>query len=333
MNQSAFLHHRPRALLSALLALLLTLPLPAQEKRTVVCAEMEGYKQDKVLFECVQTPFVRAECDSCTHKEHHFAFLADRPLMIMINDRTPAFLMPGDSLHASIFYEGRVVMVTYSGTAEAVNAANLICDAENVRRQMRYNLQLMGCAALKIQPKARITDSFTLLSRIERMMQVAKLRVAPEAIAYLRAATEATVYYSLMEYPPLYARIHDIPIEEQGIGDYYSLMDGYQILTDEVSLSCPEYVVMLMRYMVYDKERSAHLRGEKYRQPQTLETMYEELADYFDGPTREAVLFRLICNFIREGKEKERAAPLIKDFREKYNPDPRYLDIIRYLLP
>ena len=66
--------------------------------------------------------------------------------------------------------------------------------------------------------------------------------------------------------------------------------------------------------------------------PRQLETMYKELAAFYQGAQRDAVLYQLLVSFIRNGKELERAKPLFAEYKAKYNVDKGYLDILEKLM-
>ena len=156
---------------------------------------------------------------------------------MLVNGRTQLFLQQGDSLHVNLTYEGKQVNVSnISGTNGAVSANNLMQSVEEVRRNMRYRSQLLGCAALNITPQSRINDSKTLHTRVQELIKKAE-NISPEVATYITAETEGSVYLSFMEYPVMYANVRKVPVEKQEIGDYSRLMDGFVPRTDAMSLS------------------------------------------------------------------------------------------------
>jgi hypothetical protein len=73
-------------------------------------------------------------------------------------------------------------------------------------------------------------------------------------------------------------------------------------------------------------------RGESYEMPKMMESMYTEIAAFYDGAQRDFLLYILLRNFIMNGKEIERADVLYKEYVEKYNSNPFYKEILDMLL-
>lgn len=302
-------------------------------KRTVLSAEIYGYQQEMVYFDCVQTPQIRQEFYSNPGEEHVYAFETEDFICMLINGKTRVLLQPGDSLHVNLQYEGRNVQhIEYSGSEQAVRDNRALQGLEALKRDMRYKSQLLGCAALDVKPKDRISDSRTLLERARGMVDASDSQLSEAAKSYILADVESDVYMSLMEYPVMYASIRHLPVEQQEIGDYWKLMEGYSIRTDKASLLNPSYISLMMRYCFYDNEKKAHEAGEKYAMPTRFEGMYEALASFYTDDARDAVLYNLICNFIRAGKEIERVDSILEDYKKKYNKNPQYIQILDSLL-
>ena len=109
-------------------------------------------------------------------------------------------------------------------------------------------------------------------------------------------------------------------------------MDGVKTRSGEGALRNPDYVSFLMRYCFYENEKKAVAKEATYTMPRQLETMYKELAAFYQGAQRDAVLYQLLVSFIRNGKELERAKPLFAEYKAKYNVDKGYLDILEKLM-
>lgn len=315
-----------------LLAFLSTISVTAKDVKTTLSVQTYGYKGSMVYFDCVQTPLIRQEFYANEGEEHVYSFSTDSPVMMLVNGRTQLFLLPGDSLHADIRYEGKQVQVSNIGGSEsAVSANKLFQSVDEAKRNLRYKQQLLSCAALNITPKSRIEDSRTLLATVKELIANAA-GVSPEAAAYVAAETEGLAYVSFMEYPVMYAEVRKTPVEKQDIGDYSKLMDGFKPRTDAVSLSSNEYVSMLMRYCFYRNELQAKGEGKAYSMPKTFEDMYAELSTFYDGGVRDTVLYTIICNFIRGGQQVDRADAIIKDYKEKYNKNTYYIKVLDSLM-
>ncbi len=311
----------------------LTLTSMAQMKKTTLVAEINGYKHDMIYFDCTQTPFIRAEFHSNPGEAHTYSFETDQIVNMLINGRTDILLQPGDSLHVVMDYEGKpVTSMKFTGTPQAVQANQLLWDIELYKRNIRYKSQLLACAALDIKPENRINDSRRLLTKVKELMSKVEKNLTPEAQNYIMADIESDVYNSFMEYPVMYAEIRHLPIEKQGIGEYWKIMDNYSPSTNATALRNSKYISMLMRYCAFQKEKETVAKGEKYVYPNTLEDMYMQFATFYEGDVRDAILYNLLCNFIRSGKEIERAEPLLKEYKEKYNTHKEYIQILDSLM-
>lgn len=312
-----------------LLAVVGTVAVTAQQK-TTLSACVYGYRGEKVYFDCIQTPLIAQEFYTNPGEEHIYSFECDNLVCLTINGRTNVLLQPGDSLHVEMNYDGKNVKVEYSGSERAINNNRLMKGVENIKRSLRYKNQLLGCAALDIKPKDRINDSRTLLDKVTAL--IGRSKASDEAKKYVMAMVDYDVYMSFIEYPVMYESVRGVKIAEQGIGDYWHIMDGYATRSDAESLKCPEYASLLMRYCFYMKEKMSMEKGVKYNMPKILEDMYKEIAEFYEGEQRDFLLYTLLRNFIMNGQEIERADVLYKDYLEKYNCNPFHKNLLEMLL-
>ena len=319
-----------RRFLFVLAAVLGLMTTATAQQKTTLSAKIDGYQRSKIYFDCMQTPMIAQEFHTNPGEEHIYNFECDDLVWMNINGSTGVILLPGDSLHVNIVYNGKNVKVEYSGTERAVNNNRLVKSIENLKRSLRYKEQLLGCAALDIKPKSRIDDSRVLLEKAKALIE--KSPASAEAKNYVMALIEYDVYMSFVEYPVMYASVRGVPVEEQGIGDYWNIMDGYVVRDDAESMNCSEYASFLMRYCFYMNEKAAKERGEAYTMPVVMEDMYKELAGFYDGAPRDFVLYTLLRNFILNGREIERADVLYKDYVEKYNSNAFYKSILDMLM-
>lgn len=319
-----------KKLLLAVLGFFALINTSTAQQKTTLSAEVYGYQRDKVYFDCIQTPLIAQEFYTNPGEEHLYSFDCENLVCITINGRTSVLLQPGDSLHVNVNYDGKKVKVEYSGSERAVNNNRLMKSIETLKSSLRYKNQLLGCVALDIKPKDRINDSRTLLEKAKGIVE--RSRASEEAKNYVMAIIEYDVYMSFIEYPAMYQSVRHMAIEEQEIGDYWSIMDGYVTRTDAESLSCPEYASLLMRYCFYVNEKTAREKGEKYSMPKVMEDMYNELALFYEGEQRDFLLYTLLRNFIMNGQEIERADVFYKDYLQKYNSNTFYKSIIDMLL-
>lgn len=320
-----------RKYLSLFFAFVLAAALPAKADDAVLSAQIYGYRRDMVYFDCVQTPLVSQEFYTNPGEEHLYKFECDGLVCMLINSSVKVLLQPGDSLHVDIHYEGRAVSsIEFTGSEQAVNNNILVNSVEQLKRKMRYKNQLLGCVALDIKPKARIDDSRTLQEKVNLLLEGSK--ATEEAKNYVRALIDYDVYLSFMEYPVMYASTRGLALEQQEIGDYWEIMSGFEPRSDAQALSAPEYASLLMRYAFYVNEKKAKEQGKVYEMPTRFEGMYSEFAAFYDGAQRDFVLYTLLCNFIKNGQEIERADALYKDYIEKYNKNSSYKAILDTLL-
>lgn len=319
-----------KGLFSAVVAFFaLSTAINAQQK-TTLSAQIYGYQQDMVYFDCIQTPLIAQEFYTNPGEEHIYTFECDRLVCLTINGRTNVILQPGDSLHVDINYDGKSVSVEYSGDERAVNNNKFLSSVERVKRSLRYKSQLLGCVALDIKPKSRIDDSRILLEKFNAIAE--KSPASAEAKNYVSAIIDYDVYMSFIEYPVMYESVRGLAVDKQEIGAYWSIMDGYVTRKDKEAMNCPEYASLLMRYCFYMNEKAAKEKGETYKMPTRFEEMYSEIAGFYNDEQRDFLLYMLLCNFIRNGQEIERADALYKEYVEKYNKDEHYKIVLDTLL-
>lgn len=319
-----------KRVLSVLVAVWGLLTVATAQQKTTLSATIDGYKRSKVFFDCMQTPMISQEFHTNPGEEHIYNFECENIVWMNINGGTGVILQPGDSLHVDVVYEGKNAKVTYSGTERAVNNNRLVKSIENLKRSLRYKEQLLGCAALDIKPKSRIDDSRVLLEKAKALVE--KSPASPEAKNYVMAMIEYHVYMSFIEYPVMYASVRGTAVEEQEIGDYWSIMDGYAVRGDAESMNCPEYASLLMRYCFFMNEKAARENDSEYAMPAIMEDMYKEFAAFYEGAQRDFVLYTLLRNFIINGREIERADALYADYIEKYNSNAFYKSILDMLM-
>ena len=319
-----------KRLLFALVSVFTLLTTATAQQKTTLSARIDGYQRSMIYFDCMQTPLIAQEFHTNPGEVHVYSFDSENLVWMTINGNTGVMLQPGDSLHVDVVYNGKNVKVEYSGSERAVNNNRLVKSIENLKRSLRYKEQLLGCAALDIKPKSRVDDSRVLLEKAKALIE--KSQASPEAKNYVMAMIEYHVYMSFIEYPVMYASVRGLAVEEQEIGDYWNIMDGYVVRGDAESMNCPEYASLLMRYCFFMNEKAAKEAGKAYAMPTMMEDMYKELAAYYDGAQRDFVLYTLLRNFIMNGREIERADVLYNDYVEKYNSNVFYKNIIDMLM-
>lgn len=302
------------------------------QKRTVLSAEVYGYKQEMNYFDCMQTPAIAAQFHNNPGEEHHYSFEPQTsPVLIRINGRTEALMKAGDSLYVVVKREDKNVTATYSGTPSAVEANHLRQEITDIKRRLRYKTHLLACVAVGIKPLERINSAKEILKLSQEAAQKYKDKADQELLDYISAEQEASVYLSFMEYPMMYAEVRKQPIEEQGIGDYWTLMDGIALREDNAAMACPEYAGFLMRYCFYQKQKQAVKDKVAFVMPDKLETMFDTLKNFYQGKQRDLTLYTLLTNFIRSGKEIERAIPLYEEYK-KINKNKAYNSVLEHLL-
>ena len=303
----------------------------AKSVQTVLSVQINGVRQEMVYFDCVQSPFLNAEFHFNPSEDYIYKFTTDEPVCMLVNGRNEILLQSGDSLHVVMNYEGRTLQdMIFSGTDRAVYNNQLLWNVLSLRKSMRFKSQLLGCVALDIKPKTRIEDARHLYDSVIQIINTSK--ATQEAKDYVLAETEESVYNSFMEYPVMYEDVRKVRVKDQEIGDYWTIMDNVKLNITPVKLSCPQFISLLMRYCFYQNNKKAQQKGLPYKMPARLEEMYKDLSSFYDGDTRDAVLYSLLCNFIRNGKELQRVDPLYKDYKQKYNKKKGYLKILDRLL-
>ncbi len=303
------------------------------QRKTTLSAEVNGYKREMVYFDCLQSPFFNAEFHNNPGEEHLYSFNTKNLVCMLLNGQVNVLLLPGDSIHIAVQYDNNLPpKTTFSGDKKAVVANNMLQSISELKRQMRYKSQLLACVVVDIKPQKRIEDSRILLTKVQEMVKKAGKQLTPLAAEYILSTTEAAAYTSYMEYPQMYAETRKLAVGEQGIGDYWKIMDGVKLRSTEGALASPDYVSFLMRYCFYENEKKATLANQQYTAPRQLEEMFKTLSLFYSGVLRDAVLYQLLVNFTRNGKELERVRPLYLEYKNNYNINKEYLQILDKLL-
>ena len=303
------------------------------QRKTTLSAEVNGYKREMVYFDCLQSPFFNAEFHNNPGEEHLYSFNTKNLVCMLLNGQVNVLLLPGDSIHVAVQYDNNLPpKTTFSGDKKAVAANNMLQGISELKRQMRYKSQLLACIVVDIKPQKRIEDSRILLTKVQEMVKKAGKQLTPLAAEYILSTTEAAAYTSYMEYPQMYAETRKLAVSDQGIGDYWKIMDGVKLRSTEGALASPDYVSFLMRYCFYENEKKATLANQQYTAPRQLEEMFKTLSLFYLGALRDAVLYQLLVNFTRNGKELERVRPLYLEYKNNYNINQEYLQILDKLL-
>ena len=303
------------------------------QRKTTLSAEVNGYKREMVYFDCLQSPFFNAEFHNNPGEEHLYSFNTKNLVCMLLNGQVNVLLLPGDSIHVAVQYDNNLPpKTTFSGDKKAVAANNMLQGISELKHQMRYKSQLLACIVVDIKPQKRIEDSRILLTKVQEMVKKAGKQLTPLAAEYILSTTEAAAYTSYMEYPQMYAETRKLAVGEQGIGDYWKIMDGVKLRSTEGALASPDYVSFLMRYCFYENEKKATLANQQYTAPRQLEEMFKTLSLFYSGALRDAVLYQLLVNFTRNGKELERVRPLYLEYKNNYNINQEYLQILDKLL-
>ena len=303
------------------------------QRKTTLSAEVNGYKREMVYFDCLQSPFFNAEFHNNPGEEHLYSFNTKNLVCMLLNGQVNVLLLPGDSIHVAVQYDNNLPpKTTFSGDKKAVVANNMLQSISELKRQMRYKSQLLACVVVDIKPQKRIEDSRILLTKVQEMVKKAGKQLTPLATEYILSTTEAAAYTSYMEYPQMYAETRKLAVSDQGIGDYWKIMDGVKLRSTEGALASPDYVSFLMRYCFYENEKKATLANQQYTAPRQLEEMFKTLSSFYSGALRDAVLYQLLVNFTRNGKELERVRPLYLEYKNNYNINKEYLQILDKLL-
>ena len=303
------------------------------QRKTTLSAEVNGYKREMVYFDCLQSPFFNAEFHNNPGEEHLYSFNTKNLVCMLLNGQVNVLLLPGDSIHVAVQYDNNLPpKTTFSGDKKAVVANNMLQSISELKRQMRYKSQLLACVVVDIKPQKRIEDSRILLTKVQEMVKKAGKQLTPLAAEYILSTTEAAAYTSYMEYPQMYAETRKLAVSDQGIGDYWKIMDGVKLRSTEGALASPDYVSFLMRYCFYENEKKATLANQQYTAPRQLEEMFKTLSLFYSGALRDVVLYQLLVNFTRNGKELERVRPLYLEYKNNYNINQEYLQILDKLL-
>lgn len=309
-----------------------------KKKHTVISCVVNNFKRDMIYLDCPQTPMIRGEFHRNPGEEHLLTFDTDKLVTLKLNGQELEFLLePGDSLHAEITYGERLAeTIIFSGTERAVRQNQLLWELYRHRLATRFKTSLNACLVLDHKPADRIAAANRYADEAEKMMATKQSQYSKDFKNYVEASVEALTGESKIYYPDLYAMMRHTPIQEQGIGDYWAIMDKYQTRKDQASLRCPQYLDFLIKYMVYEKAKKEktpdNQEGLEQYIPQTLEGSYKLAVETFQKEQLDAVLFRILTGYVVQGKNLDEAEKWISDYKKKYNKDKEYAEILDSLM-
>lgn len=304
-------------------------------KHTVMSCVVNNFKRDMIYLDCPQTPVIRGEFHRNPGEEHLLTFNTDKLVSLKLNGQELEFyLEPGDSLHADITYGDRLAeTIIFSGTKRAVSQNQFLWNLYRYRLSIRFKNSLNACLVLDHKPADRIAATNSFAQEALKMLKENEKEYSTSFKNYVEATIEALCGESKIYYPDLYAMARQKPINEQGIGDYWTLLNDYQPRSDEASLRCMPYVDFLIKYMVYQKAKnSSDRQGLDHYLPKTVEDSYKLATETFKGAQLDAVLFRILIGYIVQGKNLEEIDPWIADYKQKYNKEKEYADILDLLM-
>lgn len=309
-----------------------------KKKHTVMSCVVNNFKRDMIYLDCPQTPVIKGEFHRNPGEEHLLTFDTDKLVTLRLNGQELEFLLePGDSLHADITYGERLAeTITFSGTERAVRQNQLLWELYRHRLSTRFKTSLNACLVLDHKPADRIAAANRYADEAHKMMEAKQSQYSKAFKNYVEASIEALTGESKIYYPDMYATMRQTPISEQGIGNYWTILDDYQTRKDEASLRCTQYVDFLMKYMVYEKAKkessSDKQAGMAQFLPKTLEDSYKMAVETFQGTQLDAVLFRILTGYIVQGKNLDQVEQWISDYKKKYNKDKEYAEILDLLM-
>lgn len=306
-----------------------------KEKHTVMSCVVYNFKRDMIYLDCPQTPVIRGEFHRNPGEEHLLAFNTDKLVTLKLNGQELEFyLEPGDSLHADITYGNRVAEnILFSGTERAVSQNQFLWELYRYRLSVGFKTSLNACIVLDHKPADRIKATNSFVETALKMLSEKEKEYSDSFKNYVKATIEALSGESKIYYPDLYAMMRQKPISEQGIGDYWTMLDTYQTRKDEASLRCAPYVDFLIKYMVYQKAKnSSDRKGLEHYLPKTVEDSYKLAVATFKEAQLDAVLFRILTGYIVQGKNLDEIDPWIADYKKNYNKEKEYAKILDMLM-
>lgn len=297
-----------------------------KQSATTLNCRVYGFRAETVYMDCNNNPAINAQFPAQQGEDMTMRFAADRLTVITVND-TEILIEPGDSLCADIRFGSksrRPESIEFTGSPRSVVENEILQSLENYRNSLRYKEQLLACAIVDIKPAERIADSEKLMQRVNETLKRTKSKTSAEFRNYVSAYYESMYWMSKIEYPAMYAELRKVPFDKQGIGDYWAAADKLKLRKDDASLNCFPYYELILRYCTYCGERAATAKGETYVRPDELETAYSELASFYKGSVRDAALYALLGNYIRQGVQIERVDALMPDYLKKYNRNKQF---------
>ena len=305
-----------------------------KQPETTFNCRVYGFRAETVYMDCNSNPALNSQFPATQGEDMTLRFKAGGLTVININN-SEILIEPGDSLCADIRFNSQSrnpESMEFSGSPRSVVENEIFQSLEKYRLSMKYKEQLLSCAVLDIKPAERIADSEKLMQRVRETLDRTKKKTSAAFRNYVSAFYESMYWMSKLEYPVMYSELRRVPLDKQGIGDYRTIDKGLKLRSDDASLSCFPYYELILRYCTFCGERNAAAKGEKYVRPDELEAAYNELASFYKGPIRDAALYALLGNYIRQGVQIERADRLMPDYLKNYNRNPQFASTLEALM-
>ena len=321
-----------------LLLILLILPLlsiQANEKvKTTLSCQIYDYRGEMIYYDCVQTPFIRAEFHNNPGESHVYEFETDDIVTLIVNGREQFVMQPGDSLHAKVTYEGRnYTAVEYSGTPQAVLIANTLHRIRMHRREVRYKANLPAALVVLTDPIAYHQASLDEWRAEKAILNEIKAEIPERVYNYLLSELDAIFLPNLIMYPYACAAYQKKELKDCIADDYWTALDDYQLRDDEASLRNRNYMSFLPSYAKYEICKRNGCDPATFKTSQSRESEYEELAGFYEGALRDAALFVIIYNgLVGDGRDFELCRNLSKDYLKKYNISKEYKQILKEIM-
>lgn len=312
---------------------ILTVPVKAKERSTVISAEIYGYVRDKVYFDFLEKEGINMEFPYKEGQVMEFTVDLDDVTTLLLNTFIEMYLQPGDSIHVKLIYDGtRYKSVEFSGTPAAVAICSAINKKEMLQRERRYKTNIPAMLVTQTDAKKFHAATVREVKDEKEIISQVKDQVDPRVYNMAMAGIEGTLLTNLITYPYASADFHKKKLEDCLAEDYWTALDNYELRTDEASLRNRVYMSFLLPYKEYMREKEARDQGKNYQPLTSLEDQYKDIATFYKGTLQDAALFVFLYNSITSNGDFNVIEKLVKDYLKKYNKNKEYKKILNQVM-
>lgn len=305
--------------------------LPAQAKKaTYISGKFHGYiRSDRVFFDFIEKEEANTEFPYMEDQEVSFSVELDDITTMKVNSYIEVCLLPGDSLHIKVVYDGKNdKSVVFSGNASAVLLNTQLYKMRRSRIANRYKANIPASLVTLVGAKDHYQNTLKQWKEEVGLLDEIKEKISIQEYNYLLSKVEGELLTNLLVYPEAVSSFSRKNLEDCLTEGYWNALDDYQLRDDEASLRNRLYMLFLETYKDYMRKKTAREKNQSYTRSLDLKAEYSDLADFYEGSLRDAALFTYLYESLAKNRDYKEIESLTKDYFKNYNKNKEYKKIL-----